>query len=59
MCKVMVQSDRPQMTQYYGACWMAKAKDTDQEYVIFIDFPKQQRFCERASMLSLHYSLSY
>ena len=33
------------------ACWINKATDTRSEYVIFIAFPRQQWFHERASVL--------
>jgi hypothetical protein len=32
------------------ACWINKATDTHSEYVILIVFPRQQWFCERASI---------
>jgi hypothetical protein len=33
------------------ACFITKATDAHSEYVIFIAFPRQQRLCERASIL--------
>jgi hypothetical protein len=36
------------------ACWITKATDTHSEYVILINFPRQQWLGERASMLSLY-----
>jgi hypothetical protein len=35
------------------ACWVTKATDTLNIYVILIAFPRQQWFRERASMLRL------
>jgi hypothetical protein len=37
------------------ACWIPKATDTHSEYAIFITFPRQQWFHERASMLRYTY----
>jgi hypothetical protein len=37
------------------ARWITKATDTHSEYVIFIDFPRQQLFRERASILRYTY----
>jgi len=37
------------------ACWILKATNTHSEYVIFIGFPLQQWFHERASMLRYTY----
>ena len=36
--------------------WIYKATDTHSEYVILIDFPRQQWLCERASVLRYTYS---
>jgi hypothetical protein len=36
------------------ACWVKSATDTHSEYVIFIAFPRQHCFRERASMLRLY-----
>ena len=36
------------------ACWLTKATNTHEEYVIPIAFPWQQLFRERASILRLH-----
>jgi hypothetical protein len=33
------------------ACWITKATDIHSEYVIPIDFPRQQWLCERVSMV--------
>ena len=38
------------------ACYVTKATNTQSEYVIFNDFPLQQRFHERASMLRYTYT---
>jgi len=54
MYKNMVQSKRPQVTIYYGACWITKAANTHSEYVIFFYFPKQQCLCQGASKLRLY-----
>jgi hypothetical protein len=53
----MIESDRPQMTIQYGACWITKATDTHSEYVrvIVTDFPRQQWLRESASMLRYTY----
>jgi len=50
MWKNIVQPDRPQVTLWRMriACWIPKATDTDSEYVILIDLPRQH---ERASIL--------
>ena len=37
------------------ACWITKATDTQSHYAILIDFPRQQRLRERASMLRYIY----
>jgi len=37
------------------ACWISKATKTYSEYVIVIDFPLQQWFHERASLLRYTY----
>jgi hypothetical protein len=52
MWKNNVQADRPQMTIWSKrfACWTPKAKNTNSEYVILIDFP-QQLLDGHASML--------
>jgi len=54
----MVQTDRPQMEIYYGACtlqcWIIKAIDTHSEYAIRIAHPRQKKkelLRERTSML--------
>jgi len=39
-------------------CWINKATDTYSEYVIFIDFRRQQWLREHASMLLWYYSVS-
>jgi hypothetical protein len=36
------------------ARWITKATNTGLKYVILIDLPRQQRLCERASMLRLY-----
>jgi hypothetical protein len=36
------------------ACWITKATDTNSEYVILIDYPRQQWLREEASMLLLY-----
>ena len=36
-------------------CWIIKAIDTHSEYVILIDFPRQQWLHERASVLICMY----
>jgi hypothetical protein len=59
ICKNMVQPDRPQMTIYYGACWINMATDTHSEYVIFINSPKQQWLGDRATMLRLYIHCLY
>jgi hypothetical protein len=57
VCEIMwknnVEPGRPQMTirRMRIACWITKATNTHSEYVILIDFPLQQCFHERASML--------
>ena len=37
------------------ACWIIKATDTHTGYVILIAFPRQQRLCERVSILRYIY----
>ena len=37
------------------ACWITKATNTHSEYVIFIAWQRQQRFCESVSMLRSTY----
>jgi hypothetical protein len=37
------------------ACWISKAANTHSEYVILIDFPRQQWLRERAVMLCYTY----
>jgi hypothetical protein len=36
-------------------CWIANSTDRHSEYVIFIDFPRQQWLSERASLLDYRY----
>ena len=57
MWKNTVQSDGQHMTiwRLRTACWISKATKTYSEYVILIDFPPQQWFRERASLLSYTY----
>ena len=38
------------------ACWVTKATDTHSEYVILIDFSRQQWLRERASVLRYTYT---
>ena len=53
MWKIIVESDRPQMTMWRmrTARWITKATDTHSEYVVLTAFPLQQWLHERASML--------
>ena len=55
MWKYMVQPVRLQMKilSIRIACWMTRATDTHSEHVIFIAFPRQQWFRERAEILRL------
>jgi len=39
------------------ACWIPKAKNTDSEYLIHIQFPLQQWLHESTSMLSYTYTV--
>ena len=53
MWKVIVETDRPQMTMWHMriGCWIPKATNTNSEYVIPIAFPLQQWLHERVKML--------
>jgi len=57
MWKNTAQPGRPQMTMWRMciACWVPKPTNIHSEYVILIDFPHQQWFHERASMLRYIY----
>jgi len=57
MLKNVIQPARPQMTTWRTriACWIPKATDTHTGCVIFIAFPLQQWFHERASVLRYTY----
>jgi hypothetical protein len=59
MCKNTVQPDRQQMTVWRmrTACWISKATKTYS--VILIDFPLQQWFQERASLLRCTYVVCF
>ena len=59
MKKNTVQPSRPQMTTWLMriAHCITKATDIHPEYVTFIVFPRQQAFCERASVLRLYMHL--
>jgi hypothetical protein len=60
MWKNTAQSDRPQMTMWRMsiACCVPKPTNIHSEYVILIDFPLQQWFHERPSMLRYTYFAS-
>ena len=53
-----VQSDRLQMTiwRMRFAFWITEATDTQSEYVIHTDFPRQQRLREHVSMFPHRYT---
>jgi len=48
-----VKLGRPQITtrRMCILCWITKATNTPSEYVIIIDFPRQQWLCEHGSIL--------
>jgi len=50
------RAGRPQMTiwRMRNTCWVPKATNTHSEYVLLIDFPRQQWLPHRALML--HYT---
>jgi hypothetical protein len=58
MWKNIVETGRPQVTIWCMrvACWIPKAKNTQSEYVILIDFPLQHWLHERASALRYTYT---
>jgi hypothetical protein len=60
MWKIIVESDRPQMTMWRMriARWITKATDIHSEYVVLTAFPLQQWLHERASMLRYTYIAS-
>ena len=53
MWKVIVETDRPQMTMWHKriGCWIPKATNTNSEYLILIAFPLQQWLHERVTIL--------
>ena len=61
MRKYTVQQGRPQITiwRMLIACWITKPTDTNSEYVILIDFPRQKWLRERTSMLHYTYFASF
>jgi hypothetical protein len=66
MWKNTVEPGRSSMTIrcMYVACWIPKAKNTNSDCVVLIDFPLQQWFHECPSMLRytwacLHHTCSY
>jgi hypothetical protein len=42
----------------YGACWIPKATNTHTGWIMFINFPLEQWFHERASLLRYTYIVS-
>jgi hypothetical protein len=75
--KNIVELGRPKITtrRMRIVCWITKATNTPSEYVIIIDFPRQQWLCEHAqyyvirtlpvlllfteSLLTVHYFTNY
>jgi hypothetical protein len=53
MVKNIVELGRPQIITRCMriVCWITKATNTPSEYVIIINFPRQQWLCEHASIL--------
>ena len=43
-------TDKNTIWRMHFSCWLTEATDTHSEYVILIDFPRQQYFHERASV---------
>ena len=59
MSKNLVDRERPQNTTWHMrvACWISKTtRARTQNYVIFIAFPRQKWFLERASTLRFMYT---
>ena len=54
----VVETDRPQMTMQYGACFLQEVMNTHKhsEHLILTLFPRQQLLRERASMLLSTYT---
>jgi hypothetical protein len=59
-CSAEDVTDQNKLRCMHFACWVTQATNTLLDYVIIIDFPRQQRLCEGALIIRLYINcLSY